>query len=88
MSYGYEEDDEWDDYDDDWSPGMDDDDESYTVDCPECGAEVYEDAERCPSCGSYIILSSSGSVWQGRPAWWIILGLLGIIAVILALVPL
>ena len=57
------------------------------TDCPECGAEVYEDAERCPSCGSYIILSSSGSVWQGRPAWWIILGLLGIIAVILALVP-
>lgn len=87
MNYGYEDDDEWQD-DDDWSSETDDDDVSYTVDCPECGAEVYEDAERCPACGSYIVLGATGSVWQGRPAWWIILGLLGVIAVILALVPL
>ncbi|MCA9100245.1 MAG: zinc-ribbon domain-containing protein, partial [Planctomycetales bacterium] len=54
--------DEWDDdvYDDDTCD--DDYDEAYDVDaydddvvetvaCPSCGAEIYEDAERCPHCG-------------------------------------
>jgi uncharacterized paraquat-inducible protein A len=29
-------------------------DESDTVPCPHCGRDVYEDAERCPSCGQYL----------------------------------
>lgn len=60
-----------------------DDDLSETVPCPQCGAEVYEDAVRCPACGAYITYPSS--VWSGRPGWWILLGLLGILAVILVL---
>ena len=78
----YDDDDEWDDYEYDVD---DDDDLSYTVDCPECGADVYEDAEQCPSCGQYIIHSSSGYVWKNRPVWWVVIGLLGIIAVIVGL---
>lgn len=84
-------DDEWSDveyYDDDAYD--DDDDESETIACPACGADVYEDAERCSSCGEYIIASSSGSgsayLWKGRPIWWIVLGALGITAMILSLV--
>jgi len=61
-----------------------DDDSTETVPCSECGAEVYEDAEQCPYCGFYIITETNA--WAGRPGWWIALGLLGIAAVILALV--
>lgn len=74
-------------WDDEWPEDdyLDDDDESLTVECPECGADVYEDAEYCPSCGNYIIHSRSSYVWKNRPTWWIAMGLLGIMAVILAL---
>ncbi len=84
------------DWDDDSDPdfdeaydvdyGDDDDDgESLTISCPECGAEVYEDAVRCPVCDNYIVAGGHGSLWAGRPAWWIILGMAGIIAVVLLL---
>ena len=29
---------------------LDDWDESTTLDCPNCGEQVYEDAEQCPLC--------------------------------------
>ena len=58
----------------------DDDGETPTIDCPACGATVYEDAEQCPVCGEYI--TQSTSAWDGKPLWWIILGLLGIFAVL------
>jgi endogenous inhibitor of DNA gyrase (YacG/DUF329 family) len=29
-------------------------DDTDTVPCPQCGRDVYEDAERCPSCGLYL----------------------------------
>jgi hypothetical protein len=60
-----------------------DDDLSETVPCPQCGAEVYEDAERCPACGAYI--THDTHVWSGRPKWWILIGLLGVLAAILVL---
>ena len=62
--------------------GDDDDDASETVSCPHCGAEIYEDSERCPQCGEYV--TSDTSAWSGRPIWWIVLGLMGVAAVILA----
>lgn len=65
------------------SDSGDDDDLTETVACPECGAEVYEEAEQCPRCGSYI--THGGGVWAGRPIWWIVLGLLGLAAGVLAL---
>ena len=60
-----------------------DDESSETIPCPECGAEVYEDAVCCPACGTYI--TADNSIWSGRPGWWILLGLLGILAVIVVL---
>ncbi|QDT56945.1 hypothetical protein Pan44_50080 [Caulifigura coniformis] len=76
-----------DDPDDDWDEGedawADDDSETALAECPSCGADVYEDAVRCPICGEYI--TRSRSVWQGRPVWWRILGLAGILAVIIGI---
>ncbi len=59
------------------------DDEEMTIPCPKCGAEVFDDADQCPSCGWYLIHDTRA--WSGKSIWWIALGLLGIIAVILAL---
>ena len=73
---------EWDDFEDDYPD--DADDRSEVVACPECGEDVYEDAEQCPECGAYIV-HSPDRIWQGRPWWWILLGALGIAAVIFAL---
>jgi len=60
-----------------------DDDLSPVAPCPQCGAEVYEDAVQCPICGTYI--TDHGNLWTGRPLWWIVLGLLGAVATVLAL---
>jgi hypothetical protein len=60
-----------------------DDDETDTAPCPKCGAPIYEDAFQCPVCGTYVTPGSS--LWAGRPAWWILLGVLGLAATILAL---
>lgn len=69
---------------DDEFPDEDFDDASTeTVPCPHCGAQVYEDAVRCPTCGTYI--THDTGVWSGRPLWWIVLGLIGVLAAALAL---
>ena len=73
-------------YPDDVDDDFGDDADSDTVDtlpCPECGAEVFDQAEQCPVCGSYITFETSP--WQGKSTAWIVLGLLGIVAVIWAL---
>lgn len=67
----------------DWEyPEEDEGDEvSETIPCPNCGADVYEDAEQCPVCGEFI-LPGAGRLWAGRSAWWVLLGLLGTGAVL------
>ena len=80
-----------DDWGADWEPEEgaweDEDAESLTVPCLECGTDVYEDAEQCPACGHWITHSetSTTSAMQGKPLWYVVLGLLGIIAVVLTL---
>ena len=79
---------EWDDdelEDEAWTDEdeLDEDDDSYTAACPECGIEIYADADVCHACGHFIIHESSA--WQGRSTWWVVLGVLGIIAVIFAI---
>lgn len=58
----YDSEDEFDDYEYD-----EDSEESCTIICPSCGADVYEDADRCPVCDDYIIARHSRSF--GQPAW-------------------
>ena len=74
-----------DDLDDREFPDEDDDDEAIAADsptqeCPRCGADVYEDIEQCPLCGTWITRDTSA--WSGRSMWWVILGLLGILALL------
>jgi hypothetical protein len=71
--------DEPEDEDDAW-----DDDDSATVACPNCGRQVYEDAEQCPHCGEYIIPGASGGGLSGQAGWYQVLVVLGIVAVIIA----
>lgn len=81
----YDENDEPHDDEPDWDAPDDafDDDLNQTVPCRQCGAEIYEDAVQCPVCGWYV--TADTSPWSGRPAWWVVLGLLGTIAAALAL---
>jgi hypothetical protein len=39
--------------DDDW-PSAGDDGQECTAFCPDCGAEVYDDADVCPKCFSWL----------------------------------
>ncbi|MBN1589420.1 MAG: zinc-ribbon domain-containing protein [Pirellulales bacterium] len=71
--------------DDEYPDPPDDEDETPTASCPECGADVYEDAVQCPACGAYITPTSGSHLWAGRPVWWIVLGVLGIAATIVVL---
>lgn len=72
----------WDD-DSGWDNGTPDDDEADVIPCPNCGTEVYEEADMCPVCGEFII--AGRSPWQGRSPLFVVVGLLGIAAVILVL---
>ena len=76
----------WDEPDDREYPDDDDlDDESTdTIVCRHCGADVYEDADQCPTCGMYI--TADTRVWSSKSLGWIALGLLGVFAAILALI--
>ncbi len=67
----------------DWEyPDEDENDElSETCPCPNCGAEIYEDTDQCPVCGQYITPGGQ-NLWANRSAWWVLLGLLGIGAVL------
>ncbi|QDT01461.1 zinc ribbon domain-containing protein [Adhaeretor mobilis] len=72
----------------DWEyPDPDDEeDDELAVDtrpCPTCGAEVYEDAQRCALCGEYVTFRNPAL--EGWPWWFVALGLVGIIGVMLAL---
>jgi endogenous inhibitor of DNA gyrase (YacG/DUF329 family) len=49
-------------------------DESETVPCPACGAEIYEDAARCPSCGEYVTIRQESPARSGRWKWLVALG--------------
>ena len=64
-------------------PDGTEDDAAETAACPNCGAEIYEEAVECPVCGSYVTFGTN--VWSGRPAWWIVLAVMGVVAAILML---
>jgi uncharacterized paraquat-inducible protein A len=69
--------------DEDFTP--DDNDSVDTRPCPRCGIDVYEDAERCPKCGTYLTKSSGSSI----PRWAYIAAIVALVAMTLPLlVPL
>jgi hypothetical protein len=66
-----------------------DPDDDATAPCPACGAEIYDDAERCPECGHYLTREAaprhdSVGGLRSKPPLWIIVGaILCIIIVVL-----
>lgn len=83
-TYGDDPDD-WDAADaDEFEVGDFDDDDLDMEPCPNCGVEIYEDAPQCPACGEAVVHSTHP--FAGRPLWWIALGVIGIVALILLLV--
>lgn len=84
--------DEWssDNWNDDESDWHDDDDfgpedQATTTECTKCGCEIYDDAVICPLCGEYQSRDRLGTAWEGRPWWWKVGGLVGILAVLLGM---
>jgi hypothetical protein len=80
----WDESDEYDaerDYDPDdsetYPQGLYTDDGPATVPCPYCKADVIEDAEQCPKCGTYI---SREDAPASRGGIWIILMILALLA--------
>ena len=76
-------DDPRDEYDDELDEAPPNDESSELIPCPECGAEIHEESQRCPACGTYVV--HRASLWFGRPWWWVVLGALGIGAATLAM---
>lgn len=51
-----------------WSEADDDNDDTVTVPCPECGREIPDFADRCPYCGNWVLQGGA----PPRRAWWIV----------------
>lgn len=60
---------------------LDADSDDDTVDCPQCGAAIHEDAPRCPECGHWVENETPARTTSGGMLWAVIVALL--IAVIL-----
>jgi hypothetical protein len=58
------------------------DDDCY-ISCAHCGEVVYDDSPDCPYCGQDT--TGAGGRWADRGIWWKVLGLLGTVAVLWAL---
>ena len=67
--------------DDDEFPDPDDAAEgSNTLLCPFCRVPVYEEAEQCPHCGTYIT-EEEAPAGRTKP-WWIVAGTVACLAVV------
>lgn len=75
-----------DSYDDDLDDDeFDDEDDSSDdlLDCPHCGAAIYDDSVSCPVCGEYVTFGTHA--FSGKPWWWLALGVLGVLALLASL---
>ena len=61
---------------------MDDTDDAgeTTAPCPNCGRQIYDDAEQCPHCGYYITEEESSHT--SKP-WWVMAGFAVCFAIVL-----
>ncbi|MEW4487851.1 hypothetical protein AB1L42_07190 [Thalassoglobus sp. JC818] len=73
-------------YSDEFSEGEwaeDSADDELTVPCTGCGSPIYIDADVCPVCGEFQI--DTAPRLARKPAWYIVLGIAGVIATISAM---
>jgi hypothetical protein len=66
--------------------GRDEDDEAggATDECPYCGADVYEFAEKCPSCGQYLS-KEDAPPRSGHPRWVVITAIVLLVPMLYAI---
>lgn len=57
------------------------DSEDWTIPCPHCGEEIYEDAPQCPHCQTYL---SPEDFRRPRPWWLVVVILLTLAGLLLA----
>ena len=53
--------------------------EAELVPCPDCGKAVYEEAEVCPHCGSFI----SGETVTAKRPWWVVAAAIALLVAVL-----
>ena len=63
---------------DDEDDGWNESDEDQVDECPRCRASIYDDSERCPSCGHYLSREDS----PRRHPWWVTVGAVACLAVV------
>ena len=61
---------------------VEDADDETVITCLHCGEDVFDDAEQCPACGSWIVRDRRASL-AGKPSWFVVLGLVGVLLAIL-----
>lgn len=85
-------DDSWDDAGSDpdapLSSDLDDDDDNVNdalpeMVCPNCGARVTEDTQKCPRCGDWITPVAPGGGWK---KWWLAVAVMLMLLAMLRLV--
>jgi predicted RNA-binding Zn-ribbon protein involved in translation (DUF1610 family) len=80
MASWQDDDDELNEAEDPDESDQDSGEESGTLPCPNCGEDVWEEAERCPHCGEYI----TPGIGSDRKPWWVIVAaILALLAVLL-----
>ena len=41
----------------------------YSISCPNCGRDIYEDVTQCPFCRQFIV-DRRPSFWSSKPSWF------------------
>jgi len=67
-----------------WEPDADegdDDPEEDQLPCPSCGRMVFDDTDRCPHCGDWIMPVAASS--RQRHAIWVVAAVLATLGILL-----
>lgn len=57
-----------------------DEEDDYTVPCPHCGEDIFDDVDQCPYCRQYL---SSADFKKRLPTWVVIVIVLTIVSLLL-----
>ncbi|MFH0981666.1 MAG: hypothetical protein V2A79_09025 [Planctomycetota bacterium] len=61
---------EWEDGEEDIDNEIAHDSEADQLPCPSCGRMLYDDTDRCPHCGDWVMPLAAGAGGRGTWIWW------------------